>query len=177
MAKAPVKRRYNTDTNQWEVVKPRTGPTPASNTRKKMRAAAAAKAAAPKPAAKPKPKAPAKKAVAASTYNGPYGANASVASAQPKGPTARGGKRPAPKAPGGARPEGPAGSMPVPAAPGATGPSVRMRKRKPKVLGLFDNYNETLRKENNKVKLAASRKGRTGGLYLGTHPGAAGYGK
>lgn len=97
MAKAPVKRRYNTDTNQWEVVKPRTGPTPASNTRKKMRLAAAAKAAAPKPAAKPKAKAkaPAKKpAPGGARPEGPAGSMpVDTTKAKPSGPTARGGKR------------------------------------------------------------------------------------
>lgn len=47
-----AKRSYNADTNKWEVVQPKTKPTPASNTRKKMAMAAAASASPQKPAPK-----------------------------------------------------------------------------------------------------------------------------
>jgi len=53
-----AKRSYNADTNKWEVVQPKTKPTPASNTRKKMALAAAAVAATQKAA----PKSPVKSA-------------------------------------------------------------------------------------------------------------------
>ena len=36
----PGDRRYNADTNEWEIKEKKTKPTPASNTRKKARAAA-----------------------------------------------------------------------------------------------------------------------------------------
>ena len=56
----PGDRRYNMDTNEWEIKEKKTKPTPASNTRKK--AAKAAKAAptkkeAPKKKTAPKPRA------------------------------------------------------------------------------------------------------------------------
>ncbi len=51
----PGDREYNADTDKWSEKKPKTKPTPASNTRKKMKKAAAS---APKPATKPKKKAP-----------------------------------------------------------------------------------------------------------------------
>lgn len=47
-----AKRSYNADTNKWEVVQPKTKPTPASNTRKKMMLAARGAEAAPKAAPK-----------------------------------------------------------------------------------------------------------------------------
>ena len=55
-----VKRQYNADTNKWEDKTPKTKPTPASNTRKKMKKAAEAEkkkpASVPKPAKKAAPK-------------------------------------------------------------------------------------------------------------------------
>lgn len=51
----PGDREYNADTDKWNEKKPKTKPTPASNTRKKMKKAAAS---APKPTTKPKKKAP-----------------------------------------------------------------------------------------------------------------------
>jgi hypothetical protein len=51
----PGDRRYNADTNEWEVKQKKKAPTPASNTRKKMARAAAAKKATAKPAAKKAP--------------------------------------------------------------------------------------------------------------------------
>lgn len=147
MAKAPVKRRYNFDTNQWEVVKPRTGPTPASNTRKKMRLAAAAaeaekKKTAPKPAAK-------KKKTTASSYSGPYGANASVDSAQPKGPKGRGGKR-------GMSPE--------------LARRVKLREQQ------TESIANAVATNTARPKGPKGRGGkRATGLYLGQHPGASSY--
>ena len=79
----PGDREYNADTDKWNEKKPKTKPTPASNTRKKMKKATAS---APKPATKtkkaPKPaikksKAPAKGLIKlmdpASTPKGPKG--------------------------------------------------------------------------------------------------------
>ena len=55
-----AKRQYNADTNKWEEKAPKTKPTPASNTRKKMKKAAEAEkkkpTSAPKPAKKAAPK-------------------------------------------------------------------------------------------------------------------------